>query len=296
MRPSASVAESGLRIDDLENSDLTYEKKHELNVGIDMGLLDNRINIAADWYRRNNFDLIGWATTQGAGGQVNRMGNVATMRSHGFEFTLSTKNIKTPDFQWNTDFIFGYSKTKVTDLKTQSFMFSLISGNGFTQEGYPHRALFSIPFAGLDHSGFPTFYISDRKGEQILVNPSNYGSINFQERENLNFLKYEGPTDPTITGSLGNLFSYKNWKLNVFVTYSAGNKVRLDPVFSYRYNDLDATPKEFKNRWTVKGDEKKTDIPVIASTRMINRFLISTWRTMLTIIQAPVLPMADLCV
>lgn len=266
-RPSASVAESGLRIDDLENSDLTYEKKHELNVGIDMGLLDNRINIAADWYRRNNFDLIGWATTQGAGGQVNRMGNVATMRSHGFEFTLSTKNIKTPDFQWNTDFIFGYSKTKVTDLKTQSFMFSLISGNGFTQEGYPHRALFSIPFAGLDHSGFPTFYISDRKGEQILVNPSNYGSINFQERENLNFLKYEGPTDPTITGSLGNLFSYKNWKLNVFVTYSAGNKVRLDPVFSYRYNDLDATPKEFKNRWTVKGDEKKTDIPVIASTR-----------------------------
>lgn len=43
--------------------------------------------------------------------------------------------------------------------------------------------------------------------------------------------------------------------------------MRLDPVFSYRYNDLDATPKEFKNRWTVKGDEKKTDIPVIASTR-----------------------------
>ncbi|GAE23028.1 TonB-dependent receptor [Bacteroides pyogenes JCM 10003] len=193
------------------------------------------------------------------------------MRSHGFEITLSTKNIKTPTFQWSTDFIFGHSKTKVTDLKTRSFMFSLVSGNGFTQEGYPHRGLFSIPFAGLDKSGFPTFYISDKKGEKILVNSSNYGSIDFQERENLSFLKYEGPTDPTITGSLGNIFTYKNWKLNVFVTYSAGNKVRLDPVFKSGYNDLDATPKEFKNRWVVKGNEEITDIPVIASIRDAQR-------------------------
>lgn len=66
-----------------------------MNIGVDMGFLDNRINLAADWYKRNNFDLIGWTSTQGAGGQVNRMGNVASMKSHGFEFTLSTKNIKT---------------------------------------------------------------------------------------------------------------------------------------------------------------------------------------------------------
>ena len=85
--------------------------------------------------------------------------------------------------------------------------------------------------------------------------------------EHLDFLKCEGPTDPTITGSLGDVLSYKNWKLNVFVTYSAGNKVRLDPVFKSSYNDLDATPKDFKNRWRVVGDEERTNVPVISARR-----------------------------
>ena len=79
------------------------------------------------------------------------------------------------------------------------------------------------------------------------------------------YLKYEGPTDPTVTGSFGNVFTYKGFKLNVFMTYSFGNVVRLDPVFNYKYSDLTAMPREFKNRWTVSGDEAKTNIPVIIS-------------------------------
>lgn len=271
-RPSASVSESGLYIDDLENSDLTYEKKHELNLGIDAGFLHNRVNLAMDWYKRRNYDLIGWMSTQGCGGQVNRMGNVASMDSHGFEFTLSTKNVQTKDFSWSTDFIFGYNKTEVTDLNTQSFMWSLISGNGFTQVGYPHRALFSIPFLGLDDEGFPMFEVNDENGRRVKVDRYNYGSINFQQIDNLDYLKYEGPTDPKVTGSFGNVFKYKNLKLNVFVTYSAGNKVRLDPAFSGAYNDLAATPKDFKNRWMNPGDEEFTDVPVIASIRDHNNY------------------------
>ena len=88
-------------------------------------------------------------------------------------------------------------------------------------------------------------------------------SINFQEREKLDYLKYEGPTDPTVTGSFGNVFTYKGFKLNVFMTYSFGNVVRLNPVFNYKYSDLTAMPREFKNRWTVSGDEARTNIPVI---------------------------------
>lgn len=68
----------------------------------------------------------------------------------------------------------------------------------------------------------------------------------FQERENVDFLIYEGPTDPTITGSFGNIFRYKNFRLNIFLTYSFGNKIRLDPVFSNKYTDLTAMPKEYK--------------------------------------------------
>ena len=66
------------------------------------------------------------------------------MKSHGVEFTLSTRNIRTKDFSWNTDFIFSYAKNEVTQLKGLTSMMELVSGNGFAREGYPVRGLFSI--------------------------------------------------------------------------------------------------------------------------------------------------------
>ena len=56
-RPSTGDSETGLGINDVENSELTYEKKHEFNIGANMGFLDNLINVEIDWYRRNNYDL-----------------------------------------------------------------------------------------------------------------------------------------------------------------------------------------------------------------------------------------------
>jgi len=258
-RPLASVAESGLYIDGLENSELTYEKKHELNFGADFGFLSNRINLTADVYFRQNYDLIGLAYTQGVGGEIAKYANVASMNSNGYEFSLTTKNFVSKDFNWVTDFIFSGAENKITELDSRSNVIDLISGSGYAKKGYPVRALFSIPFAGLTNEGLPTF--TNENGEVTITD------INFQEYENLNFLKYEGPTDPTITGSLGNTLSWKGFKLNVFLTYSFGNVVRLDPIFSERYSDLSSMPKEFKNRWVIPGDELITTIPVIASKR-----------------------------
>lgn len=238
---------------------MTYEKKHELNIGADMGFLDNRINFAVDWYTRNNYDLIGIVNTQGVGGQILKFANIATMKSHGIEFTVSSRNIQNKDFRWNTDFIFSYTKNEVTDLQQNSNVMDLISGNGFAKQGYPVRGLFSIPFKGLDENGVPM--VLNEKG---VVTSTD---INFQERQNTDYLVYEGPTDPTFTGSLGNMFTYKGFRLNVFVTYSFGNVIRLNPVFSARYSDLSSMTREFKNRWTLPGDENKTNIPAILNKR-----------------------------
>ncbi len=263
-RPSAGVSESGIYIEDLENSELTYEKKHELNIGASLGFLKNRINLETDFYVRRNFDLIGLIYTQGAGGQIAKYANVASMQSQGVELTISTKNIENKDFTWHTDFIFSDAVNRITALDSRSNVIQLISGSGYAKKDYPVRSLFSIPFAGLNEEGLPTFINED--GEHTLTD------LNFQEFEKLDFLKYEGPTDPTITGSLGNNFSWKGFKLNVFLTYSFGNKVRLNPVFSVRYSDLSAMPKEFKNRWTLPGDEAFTNIPVIAGMRQNRKY------------------------
>ncbi|GHU67415.1 SusC/RagA family TonB-linked outer membrane protein [Bacteroidia bacterium] len=262
-RPFPSVQESALYLAGLENSELTYEKKHELNIGAEMGFLDNKINVGVDWFSRNNFDLIGMIYTQGVGGENYKYANVADMKSGGAEFTLTTKNITRKNFDWTTNFIFGYSGTEVTRLESLTYAMSLITGTGFTKAGYPVRSLFSFQFKGLDENGIPTFLREDGS-----ISTYDDSQINFQNRDNIaGYLKYEGPTDPPVTGSLGNLLRYKNFKLNLFVTYSFGNVVRLDPIFSASYSDLKAMTREYKNRWVLPGEEIQTNIPTIIAYR-----------------------------
>ena len=258
-RPQATDSEMGLGLVQLGNAGLTYEKKHEFNVGIDLGFLNNRINLVSDLYWRDNFDLMGYMNTEGCGGEIQRFANVASMRSHGIEATISSQNIISKDWNWSSDFTFAYNKTTITDLRSRSNVLSLVSDGGYAREGYPHRALFSIPFVGLNDEGIPTIINQD--------NEVTTTDIYFQEYEQLDFLKYEGPTEPTITGGLNNTLKWKNWRLNVFITYSFGNKIRLDPVFAAAYSDMSAMPKEFKNRWVEPGDEYVTSIPTIASMR-----------------------------
>ena len=276
-RPFTSAAEPQIYISSLGNSELTYEKKHEWNFGIDMSFLKDRIALTFDVYGRNNYDLIGRTYTQGAGGEISKYANVADMKSHGVELGLSTVNIDKGGFKWTTDFIFSKARNEITSLEVASRAVDLVTGLGYAIEGYPVRSIFSYQFAGLNDEGLPQVY--NEQGKKTV------GDVNFQETENLkDFLVYEGPSDPTFYGSFNNIFTYKAKKwgkldLEVFITYAGGNVVRLDPVFSSAYSDLSALPREFKNRWMMAGDEAVTTIPTIASRNQVDRYGSYTMRT-----------------
>ncbi len=263
-RYSADDTETFLKVSSLANPDLTYEKKRELNLGLETGFFDNRINVTFDWYKRDNYDLIGLCNTEGIGGEVRKYGNIASMKSDGCEFSLTTTNIKTKNFSWTTNFIYSHTHNLITKLESTKRMIDLISGTGFAKEGYANHSIFSIPFMGLNEEGLPTFL--DQDGNISVT------GIYFQTsaKEKLKFLEYSGTADPTDVGSLGNIFTWKGFKFNVFVTYSFGNVIRLNPVFKSKYSDLTAMPREFNNRWIVPGDENYTDIPVIASRNQNN--------------------------
>lgn len=262
-RPFSSHRETSIYINSLENGELTYEKKNELNLGLEAGLFNNRVNLTFDWYKRNNYDLIGPVYTQGIGGEGIKFGNVAAMKSNGIELSIASTNIKTEDFSWVTNFIYSKTNNEVTSLESRKRVIDLIRGNGFAQEGYPVRTIFSVPFKGLNEEGLPTFLNQD--GE-ITVS-----DVYLQERDNIDFLEYSGNADPTDVGSFGNTFKYKGLTLNVLTTYSFGNVVRLQPVFRSELNDFTALPKDLNNRWVVPGDESTTNVPVLPSTRTINR-------------------------
>lgn len=260
-RPFQNERETQIILASLENSSLTWEKQYEMNFGVDLGLLNNRISLSMDVYKRNGFDLIGFVRTSGIGGESMKAANYADMKSHGVEFSLNTKNILTNSFTWNTDLTFSYNTNKITKLESVPQVIGLVSENGGPLLNYPVRGLFSIPFRGLNGDGLPTFANND--GSTTIT------GINFQGSD-VNYLKYEGSVDPKIVGGLNNSFKYKGLKLSVFFTYQFGNKIRLNPALNSSYTDMAAMPKELNDRWMLPGDEAFTDIPVIPSIRLNN--------------------------
>ena len=256
-RPYQNEKEPYIYISELQNKDLTWEKQYEGNVGFDFGVLNNRISLSLDAYWRKSFDLIGVIYTGGTGGQKAKYANYADMKSRGVEFTLNFKPIVLKDFKWNTDITFSYNHNEITKLDSKPRVIDLVSESGYALLGKHVRGLYSLQFKGLDENGIPTYINED--GE--LTN----GDIDFQESDKLGHLKYEGSVDPPYSGGMNNSFQYKNWKLNVFITYQFGNVIRLNSAFKSSYSDLDAMPREFKNRWRTAGDEDLTSIPTILS-------------------------------
>lgn len=253
-RPYSSEVESVIALINLENSDLTWEKLYTTNLGIDAGLFNKRVNLSLDAYQRKSFDLISRIKTSGIGGEPFKAANYADMNSSGIEVLLGGEVIKRKDWGWKTNLTFGYNTTKITNAKNIPQIFDLVIPEGGNKEGYPVHSLFSIPFKGLDHNtGAPLFTNEDGKTDAAV----------YLQSESTSYLKYEGPVDPPITGGFSNTFHYKAFSLNVFVTYQAGNKIRLYPAFKTTYSDLDAMPKEFLDRWVLPGDEKYTNVPSI---------------------------------
>ncbi len=166
-RPFLNDKQLAINIESLENSDLTWEKKYEANIGVDIGLLQNRLNISVDAYSRKSLDLISFIRTSGIGGELYKAANYADLKSHGIEFSVGGNPYSTKYFNWQTNFTFGYNTNKITRAENFPIIFELVVPEGGAKVGYPVRGLFSIPFVGLNEVGVPVF--GDEKEEREMV-------------------------------------------------------------------------------------------------------------------------------
>lgn len=261
--------ENALRILHLENRDLTWEKMYELNLGLELGLFNNRVSATFDVYQRNSFDLIDLIRTSGVGGQYYKYANFGDMRTRGVELALQTKNIVTDNFSWTTAFTVSGMKQKITRLLNTPNTFDMVAGTGRGNIlGFPRGSLFSFNFQGLNNNGLPTFDFGLYPSNQG-VNSEISGADFLDAQYSKSYLIYHGPIEPTYIGGVSNTFKYKNWELSCFVTMQAGNKIRLNPTFDPSFADLNVFSKEYYDRWLNPGDEWKTNIPVIPSQDLI---------------------------
>ena len=261
--------ENKLNIIHLENRDLTWEKMYELNIGLELGLFDNRISTTLDVYQRNTFDLIDLVRTSGVGGQYYKYANFGDMRTQGVELGLHTKNIVTDNFSWSTSLTLSAMNQKITRLLNTPNAFDMVVGRGRGNiVGYPKGSLFSFNYQGLNNNGLPTFDFGlypSNKGEY-----SNIAGADFLDTQyTKTYLLYHGPIEPQVIGGLSNTFKYKDWTLSFFLTMQAGNKIRLNPTFDPEFGDLNVFSKSYYNRWLNPGDEYHTDVPVLPSQELI---------------------------
>ena len=253
-RPYLSDVETIIYIANLANDDLTWEKNYTVNIGLDAGLFNNRLTTSIDVYHRKSFDLIGLLKTSGIGGEYLKTANYADMTSQGAELLLGVQPIVRKNWSWKVNFTFGYNTTKITRSEYLPQIFDLVKQEGGNLQGYPVNSLFSIKFAGLDPTtGVPEFINEEGKTSSAV----------FMQSDSIRNLKFEGSVDPKFTGGLNNTFTYKDFSLNIFITYQAGNKIRLAPAFKNSYSEWDASPKEFYDRWVMPGDQNTTNIPSI---------------------------------
>ena len=278
----ANLIEPGVYIDEPANYDLTYEKMYELNWGLNFGLFDERISAGITLFNRQGRDLIDQVFPQGTGGFVDYLyGNVAQMSAKGIELSLTTQNIRTRDFSWSTSITYSRNTNKVTRLNTSPSVKNLTDEKGAARQGYPLNSLFSIPFYKLDENGHPRFFLPN--GADVLpdgrhiTSPKRGGQVAWtaSNPEEIDYLLYSGTLTPTDQGGINNSFSFKNFRLGVYVYYSFGGVKRLPEQFATKYNDHQVMGKEFNRRWLRAGDEERTNVPVIATDahRQANPYL-----------------------
>jgi TonB-linked SusC/RagA family outer membrane protein len=240
----------------LPNRNLTWEKSHMLNLGYDLVMFKDRFNFTVEYWNRQSFDLIATIKTSAIGGELWRTANYTDLKSWGVDVTLGGTLVRTKGFQYKMNFTMGYNFDEISGMQTLPQVVSLVRQVGGNKNGYPVNSLFSIPFVGLNPDD----------GTPLYMGPDGQvtNGVDLQS-STTDYLKYEGPTDPRVTGGWNHTFTWKGLSLNVFFSYQLGNKVRLNTSFFEQYSDLNALSRDFKNRW-VEGTgtiNSGTQVPAI---------------------------------
>lgn len=214
------------------NKYLRWEKTSTSNIGFDLGIIDNRINISFDAYNRNSQDLINSKALPHENGFNYVNLNWAQVSNKGWEISLSTLNIKTKDFRWSTDFNISKNKSEVTRINTPD-------NDWFpSREGYPVNALFGIETAGLDENGMMLFKTSEGKKvsmkEFYNLETGMWGDVvtGYDTKEFRKLFTYMGDMDPQLTGGFNNRFSYKDFDLSISSNFFINRTVRETPFYN----------------------------------------------------------------
>lgn len=201
---------TGLRLTDPGNPDLKWETRGTFNVGVDFGILKNRISGSLEVYHSITRDLFYRRAVSGTSGFATVLSNAGKMRNQGIEITLRGQPVRTRNFTWTIDGNFTYNKNTILELGPDGED-NVQVGVTVLKIGKPLNTLWLVKYAGVDpDNGDPLYYDKDGKITNIY-NPEDNA--------------YLGTSDAPYFGGITNTFNFKGIELQVFWVYALGNEV-----------------------------------------------------------------------
>ena len=236
------------RIASPPNNQLRWEKTKTTNIGADIALFDNRINLTFDYYLKNSSDLLARDAIDPTTGFSSLTKNVGEMQNNGVEFSVNADIIKKQDFVWNSVFNFSYNKNKVKTYNvTRMYTSQWASMAPILAEGYPADAMFGFKYAGLNDKGEALGYSANGEKDR-LANLTTDDII------------YLGTVRPKYDLSFTNAFKYKNVQLSFMFIAKLGHQYRKDGFYGMNYQN-----RHVADRWQKPGDEATKKYPQLRS-------------------------------
>lgn len=213
---------------------LKWETTTSYNVGLDWGILKQRLTGSVDWYYRKTTDLLNSATVPAGSNFRNQvMSNIGSMYNMGVETSLHWLAVNAKDFNWTMDYNFTYNYNKITNLNGGNDPDYFVPTGGISagtggniQAQHVGNAVnsFHVFQQAYDKNGKPLEgVVVDRNGDGKITDADKY--------------YYKAPAAP-VTMGFASRFEYRNWDLGFALRASLGN---------YVYNDAFASTSNMSN-------------------------------------------------
>jgi TonB-linked SusC/RagA family outer membrane protein len=265
-----SLGEGGSLTSRLPTPDLKWETNLNLNIGLDVAILANRISWSVEYFNRQSKNLLFTMPMPLSTGYTGYDANIGSLRNTGVDFDLRTVPVSTADFKWNLDLNLSHYINRITELPNEQ---SIISGNKILTVGSSIYDFYLPSWAGVDPTnGNPLWYLADDQGNISSNTTSVYGNA---ARFNL------GSSLPKVVGGIQNSFSFKGVDLVALLSFSLGGQILDSDYTQLMHNGNNAGrtwSTEILERWTP--ENTNTDVPKLTTdnlnwTSASSRFLYS---------------------
>lgn len=272
--PSIGVSQST----QAANPDLKWEKTIQMDIGIDLDLLEGRINFVADYYRKRTEDLLLGVGLPNTSGTLGILRNIGEVENKGIELYLGGRPF-VGNFSWETGFNITKNDNKVIALAdgvSEIRVGSQPPGHGsamWLEVGQPIgqvRAYVQDGVWGTDEAAEAAEY-GFIPGAPKYIDQNNDGAITAADIAPI------GNTQPDLFWGWNNTFRYKNIDLSVFIHGVSGNDIYFAAIerVSKSNNDADATSVVILDRWTPENQD--TDVPSFTGTLNYEYIQSSRW-------------------